>query len=90
MSTSANTTYNSYHGIKLEDLDMNIMKYIAKIADGFLLDFDDDDEYEGLMNMNSEQTLMMMTYLIYWRDMHQISILGILTELVKKRCKFFL
>ena len=50
MSTSANTTYKSYHGIKLQDLDMNIMKYIAKIADGFLLDFDDDDEYEGLMN----------------------------------------
>ena len=49
-STCANTTYKIYHGIKLQDLDMNIMKYIAKIADGFLLDFDDDDEYEGLMN----------------------------------------
>ena len=37
------------HGIRLQDLDMNIMKYIVKLADECLLDFD-DDEYEGLMN----------------------------------------
>ena len=48
-STCANTTYKTYHGIKLQDLDMNIMKYIVKLADECLLDFD-DDEYEGLMN----------------------------------------
>ena len=35
--------------IRLQDLDMNIMKYIMKLADECLLDFD-DDEYEGLMN----------------------------------------
>ena len=35
--------------IRLQDLDMNIMKYIVKLADECLLDFD-DDEYEGLMN----------------------------------------
>ena len=47
---SPKTPKKKYHGIRLQDLDMNIMKYIVKLADECLLDFDDDDEYEGLMN----------------------------------------
>ena len=46
---SPKTPKKKHHGIRLQDLDMNIMKYIIKLADECLLDID-DDEYEGLMN----------------------------------------